>query len=107
MSEKSNAEKELVEIIADFLCEGEKCSGCSSERIKTCGERMVFKAHAQRPAQTILSKFMLKSEHEKEIADLKTVLECWHSAFGTTQLTHAICRLEVAEKNIKRTEIQL
>jgi len=26
-------------------------------------------------------------------------LEAWHTAFGTTQLTHAVARLEVAEKS--------
>ena len=34
--------------------------------------------------------------------ELETVLEAWQNIFGTTQLTHAQARLEVAEKNAER-----
>ncbi len=39
--------------------------------------------------------------------DLKTVIAAWQSAFGTTQLTHAIARLESAEKERDRLRIAL
>ena len=37
----------------------------------------------------------------KENEELKTVLSAWHNIFGTTQLTHASCRLNVAEKELQ------
>jgi exonuclease VII small subunit len=37
-----------------------------------------------------------------KIAELETVLEAWHNIFGTTQLTHAQARLEVAEQKVER-----
>lgn len=37
---------------------------------------------------------------EKEEAQIK--LEAWQEAFGTTQLTHALARLEEAEKKAQR-----
>ena len=32
--------------------------------------------------------------------ELETIIEAWHTAFGTTQLTHALDRLETAERKI-------
>ena len=42
-----------------------------------------------------------------EIPRLQAVIDAWHEAFGTTQLTHALCRLETAESKIPRLEKQL
>lgn len=35
---------------------------------------------------------------ERELNEAQTQLRAWQQAFGTTQLTHAIARLEAAEK---------
>lgn len=54
---------------------------------------------------------MTWDELAKENADLRksleeanTVLSAWHEVFGTTQLTHALSRLEEAEKKAKSLE---
>ena len=39
---------------------------------------------------------------DKEIQELKTVLQAWHDVFGTTQLSHASDRLQTAEDSVKR-----
>jgi len=36
--------------------------------------------------------------------ELETIIEAWHTAFGTTQLTHALDRLETAERKIPKPE---
>jgi len=36
--------------------------------------------------------------------ELETIIEAWHTAFGTTQLTHALDRLETAERQIPKPE---
>jgi hypothetical protein len=49
-------------------------------------------------------------EHERKLAEERIVLQAWQSAFGTTQLTHAKARLEVAVefvKSIARTDRNL
>ncbi len=37
---------------------------------------------------------------EKQLATEREQLEAWHRSFGTTQLTHAVARLESAEKKL-------
>ena len=39
---------------------------------------------------------------ENEVTRLRIQLEAWHSVFGTSQLSHAQARLEVAEDSLKR-----
>jgi hypothetical protein len=39
---------------------------------------------------------------EAERSALETTLNVWHKVFGTTQLTHALARLEVAERKAER-----
>ena len=39
---------------------------------------------------------------QAEVSVLRAQLNAWHSAFGTTQLTHAIAKLEAAENAAKR-----
>ena len=46
-----------------------------------------------------------KTENELDkdrIIELEAKLNAWYSIFGTTQLTHAQARLEVAEEGVKR-----
>jgi hypothetical protein len=47
------------------------------------------------------------SEKDKEIAELKCVIDAWHSIFGTTQLTHAQARLEVAEQTVEKQKREI
>lgn len=47
-----------------------------------------------------LKELLDKSEERKlriEVSTLGVQLDAWHSAFGTTQLSHALARLEAAE----------
>lgn len=39
---------------------------------------------------------------EDRIKELEGVLEAWHTIFGTTQLTHAKDRLDVAERELEK-----
>jgi hypothetical protein len=43
----------------------------------------------------------------RTVAERDTVLEAWHSVFGTTQLTHAQARLEQAEKSVAQQEREI
>ena len=43
----------------------------------------------------------------RRISELETVLDAWHNAFKTSQLTHALARLESAEDKVKRIEAKL
>lgn len=49
----------------------------------------------------------LFGEAQPKIEELRCQLDAWQSVFGTTQLTHAKDRLDVAEKAVKRLEAQL
>ena len=44
--------------------------------------------------------------HKSEKKEVENQLNAWFDAFGTTQLTHALCRLETAEKNIHKSDVQ-
>jgi len=44
------------------------------------------------------------AELKAKIAELNGTIRLWHDVFGTTQLTHAVCRLEVAEEKAKKFE---
>ena len=39
---------------------------------------------------------------ERELNEATTQLHAWHETFGTNQLTHALARLEAAEKTRRR-----
>ena len=43
---------------------------------------------------------------ERERDEFKTQLEAWQKVFGTSQLTHALARLEVAEESVKRLQME-
>lgn len=55
-------------------------------------------------AQAILSAGYMKNNKVKE---LETVLDAWYSVFGTTQLTHALARLEFAEGELEKLKRNL
>lgn len=44
--------------------------------------------------------------HDQEMKEKETVLEAWFAVFGTTQLTHAKDRLDVAERKADKFEAE-
>ncbi len=47
------------------------------------------------------------AETRKERDELKTTLLAWRKAFGSSQLSHAQARLDLAESGVKRLEAKL
>ena len=44
--------------------------------------------------------FAREQRLQSKVEELECVIDAWHKIFGTTQLTHAQCRLEVAESSV-------
>ena len=80
-----------------WMEEGAGCSICSRTNKLTKEELREVQEHIN----------WRISELNKELRETKTVLECWYKIFGTTQLTHAKDRLEVAEGKVNKLEKEL
>lgn len=82
------------ELIGDLMLASEKYRLSINKKI--CEERaqalQSLIDHAEKP----------ESDWEKRALELAGVLQAWHDVFGTTQLTHAKDRLDVAERKANR-----
>jgi len=53
-----------------------------------------------------INDWIHRHDHEAALKDKDAQLEAWQKVFGTSQLSHAIARLEVAEESVKKLEVQ-
>jgi len=62
---------------------------------RKAGDRRLKRVVRRLEAETV----MLKNYN----GQLNTILDAWYAAFGTNQLTHALARLEAAEKRAAKS----
>lgn len=101
-----HAENLRVQIRGCFHCAGfdERCDDCKSiesaaaeiERLEALAGTAVIKQAAN-----------IAKARQEELENTQRVLEAWMAAFGTSQLTHAIARLEQAEKECDRLRAEI
>lgn len=56
----------------------------------------------------LIERMALRIEsYKRQLAEKETSLQAWQSAFGTTQLSHAIARLESAENKLSEKDREI
>lgn len=94
--------EQLLAEIGRLSGEGAHADGCAAiERIwKVLGIESYEDAKGKSVDEHVAELVALLAEKDAELAEVHTRLNAWQSVFGTTQLTHARARLEVAESKV-------